>query len=187
MVEALYEDNYPHDTSAWRFRFDTPYKNDLQFINHPFQQFDFSKRLSPFIKHPFNPECYELAEVADAFTSGTLSFDDFIWKHKWGAAGHKLILKPTAAILSELKPHLADYIAQRKVNFKLFRTDDGKEKIVELRFMTANHNGKIITVPMARIGHVSKNSDGTLSYKIHFGDNNQPGYGFSPVLIDETC
>ena len=49
--------------------------------------------------------------------------------------------------------------------------------------MAAQHNGKSIIVPMARIGHVSQDANGRKKFKIHFGDNNKEGYGFSPVII----
>ena len=49
--------------------------------------------------------------------------------------------------------------------------------------MTATHHNKTIIVPMARIGHLTKSSTGETKFKIHFGDNNKEGYGFSPVVI----
>ncbi len=182
LSEALFEDNYPQDAKTWRFRFDTPYTS-LKFINHPIKLYDVSKRLSPYVRHPYNPDCFELSEVAEDFRKGSLKYDDFIWKHKWGAAGQRLILSPDEAILNSLSEELNDYIAQKKVDFEIFRTDDGQEKIVELRFMTAQHHNKSIIVPMARIGHVVEDSNGIKKFKIHFGDNNKEGYGFSPVLI----
>lgn len=78
---------------------------------------------------------------------------------------------------------LSDYVVQRKVNYKIFKTDDGLEKIVELRFMTAYTKEATNIIPMARIGHCVKHEDGSMLYKIHFGDNNRLGYGFAPVLI----
>lgn len=182
LAEALFEEDYPKGMKPWKFRFDKKY-NSLKFINHPIKQFEISKRLSPYIKHRFNPECHELAEVERHFRQGTLKYEDYIWKHKWGAAGHRLILSPTLKILDDLSGDIEYYIAQKKINFKTFVTDDGLEKIIELRFMTAQHKGKMIIVPMARIGHVEQNQDGVVTYKIHFGDNNKKGYGFSPVII----
>jgi len=185
LAEALFEDNYPHNTEMWKFRFDKPYAS-LKYINHPIKQFEISKRLSPYIKHPFNPDCYELLDIVDTYKKKQLHYNDFVWKHKWGAAGHKLILTPTENILDNLSGHWKDYIAQKKVNYKIFKTDDGQEKIVELRFMTAMHEGEMIIVPMARLGHVEKNKAGQTIFKIHFGDNNKAGYGFSPVIIYEN-
>lgn len=180
--EALFEDKYPQNTKMWKFRFDKKYQS-LKFINHPVKLYEVSKRLSPYIQHPYNPDCFELSEVVEDFQNGILKFEDYIWKHKWGAAGHRLILAPNLDILYSLSNDLENYIAQKKVNFKIFKTDDGKEKIVELRFMTATHNNKTIVVPMARIGHVTQNLNGITEFRIHFGDNNQEGYGFSPVII----
>ena len=182
LAEALFEDNYPHNTGTWKFRFDKPYKA-LKFINHPVKLYEVSKRLSPYIVHQFNPACYELSEVVEGFRTGELKFEDYVWKHKWGGAGHRLILSPNLSILEDLSDNLEEHIAQKKVNFKLFKTDDGKEKIIELRFMTAIHNDKMIIVPMARLGHITKSSKGVKKFKIHFGENNKKGYGFSPVAI----
>jgi len=182
LAEALFEDDYPKNSSTWNFRFDKHYEN-LKFVNHPVKSFEISKRLSPYIKHPFNPVCFELLAVAQDFRNGLLKYDDYVWKHKWGAAGHRLILSPNATILDKITPDLKDYIAQKKVNFKIFKTTDGQEKIVELRFMTATLQQRSIIVPMARIGHVAQSSTGEKIFKIHFGDNNQEGYGFSPVII----
>ncbi|WP_123713914.1 hypothetical protein [Sinobacterium caligoides] len=182
LAEALFEDDYPNNSEAWGFRFDKAYQA-LKFINHPIKQFEVSKRLSPYIQHPCNPDCYELAEVAQHFKEGRLKYQDYVWKHKWGAAGHRLVLAPDAATLTELADCLEDYIAQSKVAFKVFKTDDKQEKIVELRFMTAVENGETIIVPMARIGHVVNNGNGDSTFKIHFSDNNKEGYGFSPVVI----
>ena len=182
LAEALFEDDYPNDHKMWRFRFDQNYES-LKFVNHPIKQFEVSKRLSPHLNHPFNPPCYVLSEVAQAFKNGDLNYNDYVWKHKWGAAGHRLILSPNEQILMELTPFWTDYIAQKKVNYTTFVTDDNQEKIVELRFMTAIHNKKMIIVPMARIGHAVKNQKGDTQFKIHFGDNNKEGYGFSPVII----
>ncbi|WPD23959.1 MAG: hypothetical protein SD837_05210 [Candidatus Electrothrix scaldis] len=181
LADALFLEDYPTG-SSWQFRFDTAYK-DLQLVNHPIKQFLVSKRLAPFLEHPCNPSCYELAEVATAFRQGILAYDDYVWKHKWGAAGHRLFLTPSEEVLDSLADVQEEYIAQRKVDYTTFITDDGQEKIVELRFMTARHNEQVITVPMARIGHVERDQDGRKAYKIHFGDNNMAGYGFSPVLI----
>lgn len=184
LAEAMFEDDYPNNTESWKFRFDKQYES-LTFINHPIKQFEVSKRLSPYIDHPYNPDCFELSEVVEDFKSGKLRYEEYVWKHKWGAAGHRLILEPNAKILEELSDDWKDYIAQKKVTFKVFRTDDGQEKIVELRFMTAIHNKEMIIVPMARIGHLVRKQDGNTTFKIHFGDNNKEGYGFSPVIIVE--
>ncbi|MCI5158271.1 MAG: hypothetical protein D3906_07470, partial [Candidatus Electrothrix sp. AUS1_2] len=181
LADALFLENYPAG-SSWQFRFDKAYEG-LQLVNHPIKQFLVSKRLAPYLDHPLNPKCYELAEAAAAFRQGILAYDDYVWKHKWGAAGHRLFLAPSEEVLDSLSDVLEDYIAQRKVDYTTFVTDDGQEKIVELRFMTARHNERVITVPMARIGHVERNQDGRKAYKIHFGDNNMPGYGFAPVLV----
>ena len=183
LAEALFEDDYPNNHTMWQFRFDGNYKS-LKFINHPIKQFEVSKRLSPYLNHPSNPTCYELSEVAEAFKTGALNYNDFVWKHKWGAAGHRLILSPSEEILEELTVHWKDYIAQKKVPYQIFKTEDGQEKIIELRFMTAFHNGKTIIVPMARVGQVTKDEAGNTQFKIHFGDNNKEGYGFSPVIIE---
>ena len=182
LAEALFEDDYPNKNEMWKFRFDQKYES-LKFVNHPIKQFEVSKRLSPHFTHPFNPLCYTLSEVTQAFKNGDLKYDDYVWKHKWGAAGHRLVLSPNEKILEELSPYWKDYIAQQKVNYKIFRTDDNQEKIVELRFMTAIHNKEMIIVPMARLGHITRNSKGNTLFKIHFGDNNKEGYGFSPVVI----
>lgn len=182
LAEALFQDNYPTDAEMWKFRFDKKYEA-FKIINHPIKLYDISKRLSPYITHDFNPSCYELADVVNDFKSGKLKFEDYIWKHKWGGAGHGLILSPDLSVLEELSDDLEDYIAQKKVNFKIFKTDDGQEKIIELRFMTAFHNDEMNIVPMARLGHVTQSPEGIHKYKIHFGDNNKEGYGFSPVII----
>lgn len=181
LPDALFLENYP-EGSAWQFRFDKRYEG-LQLVNHPIKQFLVSKRLAPHVEHPLNPTSYELAEVASAFRQGILAYDDYVWKHKWGAAGHRLFLSPSEEVLDKLSDVLGEYIAQKKVDYTTFVTDDGQEKIVELRFMTARHNEQTITVPMARIGHVHRDQAGRKAYKIHFGDNNMAGYGFSPVLI----
>lgn len=182
--EAIYEDNYPFNTERWNFRYDTPYKN-LKFINHPCRLFEVSKHLLPYISHPFNPSAFELQQVASDFLEGKMEFEEYVWKHKVGAAGFSLILSPNKRILEELieKNELQDYVVQRKVNYQIFRTDDGLDKIIELRFMTAHSLNKTIVVPMARIGHAEIQKDGSVVYKIHFGDNNKLGYGFAPVLI----
>ncbi|MDU9050872.1 MAG: hypothetical protein Q3M30_18635 [Candidatus Electrothrix sp. Rat3] len=181
LPDALFLENYP-EGSSWQFRFDKVYE-ELQLVNHPIKQFLVSKRLAPYIDHPLNPVSYELSEAASAFRQGILAYDDYVWKHKWGAAGHRLFLSPSEEVLDKLADVLDEYIAQKKVDYTTFVTDDGQEKIVELRFMTARHNEQTITVPMARIGHVQQDQAGRKSYKIHFGDNNMAGYGFSPVLI----
>jgi uncharacterized circularly permuted ATP-grasp superfamily protein len=139
--------------------------------------------LSPYIEHPFNPDCFELAAVADDFRTGVLKYSDYVWKHKWGAAGAALVLSPNEEILDKLAPQLSDYIAQKKVNFKVFRTDDGQDKIIELRFMTATKDDQNIIVPMARLGHITQSNEGITEFRVHFGDNNKEGYGFSPVVI----
>lgn len=184
LAEALFEDNYPASSDNWKFRFDHRY-DSLKFVNHPIKQFEVSKRLSPYIDHQFNPTSYELKEADEMFRRGELAYDEFVWKHKWGAAGHRLILSPTEKILDSLSHDLEDYIAQKKVAFKVFKTQEGLEKIVELRFMTAHHEGKLNIVPMARIGHVVREGTEIKEYKIHFGDNNKAGFGFSPVIIFE--
>ncbi|MCI5131241.1 MAG: hypothetical protein D3904_06890 [Candidatus Electrothrix sp. EH2] len=181
LADALFLEHYP-EGSNWRFRFDQRYEG-LKLVNHPIKQFLVSKRLAPYLDHPCNPTGYELAEVAAAFRQGILAYDDYVWKHKWGAAGHRLFLRPAENVLDDLADVLDEYIAQKKVDYTRFITDDGQEKIVELRFMTARYNEQTITVPMARIGHADQHQDGRKAYRIHFGDNNMVGYGFSPVLI----
>ncbi|MCI5120979.1 MAG: hypothetical protein D3908_07300, partial [Candidatus Electrothrix sp. AUS4] len=181
LPDALFLEQYP-EGSSWQFRFDTAYE-DLLLVNHPIKQLVISKRLATALDHPLNPVCYDLAEVGTAFRQGILAYDDYVWKHKWGAAGHRLYLAPSEEVLDSLADVQEEYIAQRKVDYTTFITDDGQEKIVELRFMTARHNEQVITVPMARIGHVEPEQAGRKAYKIHFGDNNMAGYGFSPVLI----
>ena len=157
----------------------------MKFINHPRKLFEVSKRLLPYLEHPFNPPAFELENVASEFLSGSLAYSDYVWKHKEGAAGFSLILSPTEAILKELIANktLSDYVVQSKVNYKIFKTDDGLEKIVELRFMTAHTTEATNIVPMARIGHCVQQENGSMGYKIHFSDNNRLGYGFAPVLI----
>ena len=91
---------------------------NLKFINHPIKLYDVSKRLSPYVNHLFNPMCFELSEVAQDFRAGLLTYDDYVWKHKWGAAGKGLILLPTEEILNSLSDELEDYVAQKKVNFE---------------------------------------------------------------------
>jgi len=182
LADALFLENYPEGSQAWQYRFDKEY-NGLKLVNHPIKQFQVSKRLAPYIRHPMNPTSHELADVASAFRQGILAYDEYVWKHKWGAAGHRLFLRPSEKVLDELAGVLDEYIAQKKVEYSTFITDDGQEKIVELRFMTARYHKKTITVPMARIGHVDRDQTGRKAYKIHFADNNKLGYGFSPVLI----
>ncbi|MDJ0845848.1 hypothetical protein [Crocosphaera sp.] len=181
--EAIYEDHYPTNLK-WGFRYDKLYQ-DLKFINHPRKLFEVSKRLLPYLDHPFNPPAFELKNVVSEFLNGSLSYHDYVWKHKEGAAGFSLILSPTETILKQLieENRLFDYVVQRKVNYKIFKTDDGLEKIVELRFMTAYTKESTNIIPMARIGHCVKHEDGSMVYKIHFGDNNRSGYGLAPVLI----
>ncbi|SED07020.1 hypothetical protein SAMN04489761_4174 [Tenacibaculum sp. MAR_2009_124] len=185
ITEALYQDNYPEDLGRWKFRFDKKYK-DLKYINHPIKQFDISKRLCPFIKHEYNPNCYELSNTEHLFKQKELSYKDFVWKHKWGAAGNDLILEPNEEVLDGLKEETSNYIAQEKIAYKVFKTDDQLEKIVELRFMTAIHKGQLVIVPMARVGRIEKTKEGSINYKIHFSDNNKKGYGFSPVIISDN-
>ncbi len=183
--EAIYDDNYPNHPK-WQLRYDKTYR-DLTFINHPQRLFEISKRLLPYLEHPFNPPALELQHSAAQFLKGKLLYSDYVWKHKDGAAGFSLFLLPTEAILMKLIANetISNYIAQRKVNYHIFKTDDGLDKIIELRFMTAHTANTLNIIPMARIGHVLKNANNSLSYKIHFGDNNKPGYGFAPVLIFE--
>lgn len=183
--EAIAEDGYPNTTtSKWHFRYDRPYQ-DLTYVNHPSKVLDFSKRLLPYLDHPLNPPAYELAEVHAQFSNGALGYGDFVWKNKIGAAGFNLILSPDEKWLSQLKQSntLEDYVVQKKVNYQKFRTDDGQEKIIELRFMTAHYFDKQVIVPMARVGHCTVDKNGKMLYKIHFGDNNRMGYGFAPVLV----
>ncbi len=181
--EAIYDDHYPTD-AKWQLRYDQSY-NDLTFINHPKRLFEISKRLLPYLEHPFNPPALELNLVAEEFLNGSLAYADYVWKHKDGAAGFSLFLSPNEAILQQLTTEktLHHYIAQRKINYKIFKTDDGLEKIVELRFMTAHTENAINIVPMARIGHCAQDANNSTIYKIHFGDNNKEGYGFAPALI----
>ena len=184
VLEAMVEDNYPHNSEKWNFRFDKAYAG-MKFVNHPFRMVDISKRVLPYVSHPFNPPCYELIEVADQFRDGKMAFSDYVWKHKLGSAGRSNILLPNATILSELTKAstLSEYIAQRKVDFERFYTADGQEKIVELRFITVQSLDKLLVVPMARIGHAQENENGQVVYRIHFGDNNMYGYGLCPVII----
>ena len=78
--------------------------------------------------------------MVSKFLNGDLSYLDYVWKHKEGSAGFSLILSPTETILKKFikENTLSNYVVQRKVNYKIFKTDDGLEKIVELRFMTAH-------------------------------------------------
>ena len=181
--EAIYDDDYPN-SKKWQLRYDQSYK-DLVFINHPRKLFEISKRLLPYVEHSFNPTALELIDAAPLFLNNTLAFSDFVWKHKVGAAGFRLILSPSKKILKKLigENSLLDYIAQRKVEYKIFKTDDGQEKIVELRFMTAHSNDQINIIPIARIGHYIENKNNTRTYKIHLSDNNVLGYGLAPTLI----
>ncbi len=185
-TEAMVEDNYPLNPDTWKFRFDRAYK-DMVFVNHPCKYFEISKGLLPYIKDPINPPCYELSDVADQFRYGKLPFSEFVWKDKWGYAGHYNVLLPDIRILDQLDREnmLERYIAQQKIQFEVFRTGDDLEKIVELRFMTVQSDKDILVTPMARIGHVQRTRKGETIYKIHFGDNNMPGYGFCPVLVFE--
>lgn len=181
--EAIYDDAYP-DRSEWRFRYDVAHEG-LTYISHPSKLFEVSKRLLPYIKHPFNPIAAELESVAPKFLDGSLKYQDYVWKHKEGAAGFSLILSPNEAILKSIiqKNELSHYIAQQKIHYKKFITDDGQEKIIELRFLTAHQGEQMHIIPMARIGHCEQGENGAEVYKIHFGDNNRMGYGFAPVLV----
>ena len=55
--EAIYEDHYP-SSLKWGFRYDQLYQ-DLKLINHPRKLFEVSKRLLPYLNHPFNPPAFE--------------------------------------------------------------------------------------------------------------------------------
>ena len=185
-TEAIKEEKYPTASDRLSFRFDRPYK-DMLFVNHPCQYFEFSKRLLPYISDPLNPPCYELQETAEDFLSGRLNCSQFVWKDTWGYAGLSNLLVPNREILDRLirKGQAERYIAQQKIPFEVFRTGDELKKIVELRFMTVQSDEKLLVVPMARIGHAEHNAQGEAVYKVHFGDNTMPGYGFAPVLIFE--
>lgn len=183
-LEALEDDGYPNNEERWRFRFDRSY-DDFVLINHPANSFEISKHILPHVESPVNPSCFELSAVAQSFRDGSLGYSDFVWKHKWGVAGRGALLLPDAGLLDGLTEEqtLDEYIAQKKVDFEVFKTGDGEEKIVELRFMTVQSVDQLLVVPMARIGHVEHADDGRSVYRIHFGDNNRVGYGFCPVLI----
>lgn len=183
-LEALFDDDYPHNRKKWRFRYDRYYKG-LRYCNHPARSLTFAKQQLAHLKHPFNPESVELTDAAADFASSKLAFADYVWKHKLGAAGRELILSPSQKILTELQANqlLEQYIAQRKVRFETFRTGDGEEKIIELRLMYSQSLQEQIAVPMARIGHLRRCPDNPPEARIHFADNNRPGYGFSLVLL----
>ncbi|CAK8713069.1 hypothetical protein GCAAIG_02390 [Candidatus Electronema halotolerans] len=183
-LEAIFDDNYPHNVEKWRFRYDQYYEG-LRYCNHPARSLTCAKQQLVHVQHPLNPESVELAEAAEDFAKGRLAFADYVWKHKLGAAGRELILSPSQKILTALQADqlLDQYIAQRKVRFATFRTDDGQEKIIELRLMFSQSEQELIAVPMARIGHFRRTTGGQPEARIHFGDNNKPGYGFSPVLL----
>ena len=185
-AEAALEDDYPRNSDAWNFRFDQAYEK-MVFVNHPCKYFEISKGLLPHIKDPINPLCYELADAADQFRSGELPFSEFVFKDAWGFSGHRNTLLPNIGVLDQLtgKNMLGRYIAQQKIPFELFRTGDNLEKIVELRFMTMHSGKNFLTTPMARIGHIHQTREGEIIYKIHFSDNNMPGYGYCPVVIFE--
>ncbi len=185
-LEAIEDDHYPRASSRLGFRYDREYA-DFAISNHPARSFEISKHLLPYVSNPLNPECHELIELADFYRRGEIGYDDFVWKHKWGAAGRSLYLLPTAEILGDLTRAgtLADYIAQRKVEYERFYTGDGQKKIVEFRLMTVQSEDALLVVPMARIGHVRTTEDGRSVHHIHFGENNRPGYGFCPTLILE--
>jgi hypothetical protein len=157
----------------------------LRYCNHPARSLTFAKQQLAHVRHPLNPECLELAEAAEDFASGKLACADYVWKHKLGAAGRELILSPSQKILSELHANqlLDQYIAQRKVRFATFHTDDKQEKIIELRLMYSQSVQELLAVPMARIGHLRRCADSPPEARIHFADNNKPGYGFSLVLL----
>lgn len=183
-VEAIEDDCYPRNTDRWRFRYDRAYA-DLTFVNHPVKSFEVSKHILPYVSHPINPECHELTDLAAAFRRREVGYGEFVFKHKRGAAGRGLFLLPSAEILEMLTRGgtLSEYIAQRKIEYERFRTGDGREKIVEFRLMTVQSAEDLLVVPMARIGHVETVEDGRSLHRIHFGENNMPGYGFCPTLI----
>ncbi|NET35389.1 MAG: hypothetical protein F6K19_25755 [Cyanothece sp. SIO1E1] len=183
-IEAIQDDHYPQNTDRWGFQYNRAYA-DLTFVNHPAKSFEISKHILPYISDPINPACYELAELASPFRKREIEYSDFVWKHKWGVAGRSLFLLPNIEILENLTQAgtMGDYIAQRKVEYERFCTGDGQEKIVEFRLMTVQSIDKLLVVPMARIGHVQMANDGRSIHRIHFGDNNRPGYGFCPTLI----
>ncbi len=184
VIEALEDDHYPRNPRRWRFRYDRAYP-DFAFVNHPARSLELSKGILPYLSHPLNPTCHELQAIAEGFRRREIGFGDFVWKHKWGAAGRGVFLLPSAEILDVLTRAgtLGEYVAQRKIEYERFRTGDGQEKIVELRLMTVQSAEELLVVPMARIGHVQTAADGRTVHRIHFGDNNRPGYGFCPVLI----
>lgn len=183
-LEAIEDDHYPRNSRQWRFRYDRTYA-DTVFVNHPARSFEISKHILPRVSDPINPPCFELDELATPLRRGEVGYGDFVWKHKWGVAGRSLFLLPTPEILDDLAGAgaLGQYIAQRKVEYERFRTGDGQEKIVEVRLMTVQSTEALLVVPMARIGHVQTAEDGRSVHRIHFGDNNRPGYGFCPTLI----
>ena len=183
-LEALNDDAYPNNPDTWRFRYDRTYRG-LQYCNHPARSLTMAKQHLTTINHPFNPPCYDLADVADKFSRNTLAAQDYVWKHKQGVAGRQLFLSPTLKILTQLQQQnrVNEYLAQKKIHFKPFLTADGKTKIVELRLMFVQSESELIAVPMARIGHLHTHTSGTLEARIHFGQNNQAGYGFAPVLL----
>ena len=183
-LEAMEEDDYPRNMDLWKFRFDRPYE-DLVHINHPGTNFRLSKHILPYVSHPLNPDCYELASVAEPLRRGEISEDDLVWKHKLGVAGRGLFLLPGRSLLDQLteEEQLDEYIAQRRVDFERFQTGDGQEKIVELRFMSVQSADRLLVVPMARVGHIKTHPGGRQTCHIHFGENNKPGLGFCPVLV----
>jgi hypothetical protein len=123
--------------------------------------------------------------VAEEFKCGQKAYSDYVWKHKLGAAGRNIFLLPNDENLAELTRlnTFNEYIVQKKVEFESFFTDDGEEKIVELRFITVQSLDKLLVVPMARIGHIRKDKNAQTTYHIHFGENNKVGYGFCPVVV----
>jgi len=183
-LEAIDDDHYPHPADPWHFRYDQPYQG-LEYCNHPAYSFMFAKQQLTQVIHPFNPQCYELAETATLFMTGELACEDYVWKHKLGVAGREIFLSPTIEILQQLQAEqvLEQYIAQQKVQFHPFLSADQQEKIVELRLMFVQSPTDLIAVPMARIGHLAQMQSGQIEPRIHFADNNKPGYGFAPVVL----
>ncbi|MEM6454769.1 MAG: hypothetical protein AAF772_06710, partial [Acidobacteriota bacterium] len=177
-MEAMEEDGYPHRADRWGFRFDRAYA-DMIHVNHPGKNFEISKHIQPYLAHALNPPCFELSEIAAHLRRGEIGYGDFVWKHKLGVAGRGLFLQPDRDVLDTLdrNDQLHDYIAQSRVDFERFRTGDGSEKIVELRFMSVQSADRLCVVPMARIGHVQGHANGGVTTHIHFGENNAPGYG----------
>lgn len=183
-LEALFDDHYPHNPERWHFRYDRHYEG-LQYCNHPAYSLTFAKQALTQICHPFNPACHELAELAPGFANGELPFADYVWKHKLGVAGREIFLSPSQHVMQRLQAAdtLDQYIAQQKIHFDTFLMENQQEKIVEVRLMFVQSSRELIAVPMARIGHMHKTATGQAEARIHFGDNNRPGYGFAPAII----